>query len=385
MSIWPTHTKTEIKLVSKILQSGNTNILLGKYNSLFEKQFSKKFKANYCCTVSNGTIALELALKSLKLNKNSEVIVTPRSFASSAYTTLSIGALPVFADIDLKTQNIELENIKEKFNNKTKAVIVVHLAGYPCKIDLIANFCKRNNISLIEDCSQAHGAKYKNKYVGTYGDIGIWSFCSDKIISTGGEGGMIASNKKNIIDYCISYRNHGVNPKKNKSRGSKFIYSKDSLGSNYRITEIQAAIGYSQLKLLDERIFERQKRAKIYEKFINNYTQLFYYTKVNTKIHASYYRFYIFINKNIKNRKKIRYNLVANMRERGIECDVGSCPEIYKEKIFKRQKKYSKISLENAKILGETSISFKVDHTIPISKIYKNLKIMKIIFNKCLK
>ena len=215
---WPNFSNSLISKVEKTLKTGRINYTNGIYGNLFEKKFSKFIGNKYSVAICNGTIALEVAIKSLNLPKNSEIMVTARSFFSSASSIINTGNFPIFLDVDLKTQNITLDEIKKKISKKTKAIICVHLAGLPCSMKNIIKFCKKNDIKVIEDCSQAHGASINGKQVGTFGDVAAWSFCTDKIISTLGEGGMLSTNNKKVYEYCKRYINHGTALFKKKFR-----------------------------------------------------------------------------------------------------------------------------------------------------------------------
>ena len=213
---WPNFSKNLISNVGRILSSGKINYTDGPNGIKFEKEFSKFVGNRYSIAVCNGTAALEVAIKSLRLPKNSEIIVPARSFFASASCIVNTGYIPVFADVNLLTQNILIDDIKKKLTKKTKAIICVHLAGLPCDMNNIKKLANKKKIKIIEDCSQAHGASIDNKQVGSFGDISTWSFCNDKIMSTLGEGGMISTNKKKLYEICKRSINHGTNFKKNK-------------------------------------------------------------------------------------------------------------------------------------------------------------------------
>ncbi len=260
---YPYYPPQLIKKINQTLKSGKVNYWTGNEGVLFEKEFSKYVGNKYSIAVSNGSVALEIALKTLNFKYSDEIIVSPRSFIISASCVLNLGLKPVFADVD-HNGNLNIESIKRVYTKKIKAIIVVHLNGMPCDLSPIINFAKKNKIKIIEDCSQAHGAIYKNKPVGSFGDISTWSFCQDKIVSTGGEGGMISTNDKKLWEKCWSYKDHGKNyysvfQKKHKL-GFKWLH--EYFGSNYRITEIQAVIGRYQLKNLDAQIKKRNQIAK---------------------------------------------------------------------------------------------------------------------------
>ena len=210
-SSWPVFNKKIISKVSSCLKSGKVNYHTGSNCKKFEKMFSKKFGLKYCLSVSNGTVALDLAIRVLGLNKNDTIISTPKSYFSSSSQIIRNNINLKFSDISLVSQNLDPIKLLTKINKNTKAIIFVHLGGNPDGIIEVSKICKKNKIFLIEDCSQAHGAKIENKYVGTFGDISVWSFCNDKIISTGGEGGMISTNKKNIFLKLWAERDIGKN------------------------------------------------------------------------------------------------------------------------------------------------------------------------------
>ena len=391
---YPFFDKNSINRVTKILRSGKVNYWEGIECNKFEKEFSKYLNNKYSVSLCNGSVALELGLKALNLKKGEQVIVTPRSFIISASAVLNLGLIPVFSDVD-DNGNINITNIIKIFNKKIKALIVVHLNGLSCDMDPILKFVKKRKIFLIEDCSQAHGAVYKGKKVGSLGDLSTWSFCRDKIISTGGEGGMISTNKKNLWHKIWSLKDHGKNFKRvfyqKHKTGFKWLH--DDLGSNYRMTEMQAALGREQLNTLDKQIKTRNFIARLY---INGLKDYFIKSdilknldlkcescplkknkiKCNKCTH-SFYRLNLFINK-----KKInQIKLIEQFNKKKIECTVGSCPEIYREKIFKNLGIYQKKRLQNAKLLGESSIMFPINPNKSLTKIKAEINSIKKILN----
>lgn len=375
-SNWPNYDKSELKIATSIIKSGKVNYWTGAYGKLFEKKYSLFHKIKYCVSVNSGTSALECAIKALNLKKNSEIITTPRSYYTSASSIILCGHKPKFSDISIKTQNLDPEILKKNISKKTKAIICVHLAGLPCQMKEIMKIAKDNNIFVIEDCSQAHGASIKGKKVGSFGDISIWSFCQDKIISTGGEGGMIGTNNINFFNELLSLRDNGRNYNKLKkvNASGSFNYLHDFIGSNYRMTEIQAGLGISQLKKLNSMIYKRNNNAKILDDNLKNFESIILINTPKDFIN-SYYRYYFFV-KEMKN-KKI---LMDNIRLRGIECFEGSCPEIYLEAFFKKKYKFKR--LKNAKYLGERSLCLKIDQTISKQSISQIAKILKQEINK---
>ena len=236
-SPWPQYSEDEVEVVSKILRSGKVNYWTGEECRLFEKEFAKFCGSKYAVAVSNGTVALDLALLSLGIGVGDEVIVTSRTFIASASSIVNVGAKPIFCDVDLNNGNVSIENIEKTFSSKTKAIVCVHLSGFPCEMDPIMNFALNKGICVIEDCSQAHGAYYKGKSVGSIGHVGTWSFCQDKIISTAGEGGMVTTNDHSLWKFISSFKDHGkdydaVYKKKHKTPYEKNETNNKHIGEN---------------------------------------------------------------------------------------------------------------------------------------------------------
>ena len=393
----PFYSSKSIQKIGTLLKSGKVNYWTGNECKKFEKEFSNYLGNEYAVTLSNGSVALEIALHALNLKKGDEIIVSPRSFIISASCTLNLGLKPVFADVD-DNGNLSIEGIKKAYNKNIKAVIVVHLNGLSCDLDPIVKFAKKNKFFLIEDCSQAHGALYKGKRVGSFGDISTWSFCQDKIISTGGEGGMISTNNKKLWLKCWSLKDHGKDydscfVKKHKT-GFKWLHN--NLGSNYRMTEMQALLGREQLKFLNKQIKKRNTIVNLYLNGLKDYYKKYNILKkpdfkcqtcplklskksCNKCIH-SFYRLNLFINKN----KIKQINLIEEFNKKKINCNIGSCPEIYREKIFKKLKFYPNKRLTNAKLLGETSIMFPINPNRDLTKVNLEINSIKKIFNKYL-
>ena len=291
---WPNFSKNLISKVNKVIYSGKVNYTSGPYGKKFESLFSKFVGNRYSVVMCNATVALETAIKSLKIPQKSEIMVTGRSFFSSASCIVNTGNVPIFLDVDIKTQNICKEEILRKITKKTKAIICVHLAGLPCEMNQIIKIAKKHNLKIIEDCSQAHGASIDKKNVGSFGDVSVWSFCTDKIISTLGEGGMLSTNNKKIYDFSAGYINHGSVPLKIKNSTQKFLYNKQFFGTNLRITEIQSIAGLEQLK--DLKVIQRKREiiSKNYFKIISKYYNFIDCYMPPKNIKNAWYRFYFF-------------------------------------------------------------------------------------------
>ena len=372
---WPSYTQKEIKKVTEVIKSGKVNYWTGNEVKNFEKEFSNFIGNKYSIAVCNATLALEASLLALNICKGDEVITTPRSYNASASCILRVGAKPVFADIDLETQNISVSDIKKKISKKTKAIICVHLGGTPCDVIEIKKIAKKKGIKLIEDCSQAHGAKYKNKYVGSFSDIAVWSFCNDKIMSTIGEGGIISTNDKKLYLKLWSLKEIGKDFKKsNTSFLPKFKWTHDYLGTNLRMTEVQAAVGRIQLRNLNHMVSIRRKLAKIMINFLEK-NELFFTLKLDKKYFSSFYRFYFFIKKKRMN-KTYREKIIKFFRNNGYDVSVGSCPEIYLEKPFKKALKKN-FYLPNARYLSKISLALSFSHLTTKKEIYQFLNSIK--------
>ncbi len=389
----PFYSSKSIRKIGPLLKSGKVNYWTGSECKKFEQEFSKYLGNKYSLALSNGSVALEIALQALKLKKQDEIIVSPRSFIISASCTLNLGLKPIFAEVD-DNGNLSIEGIKKAYNKKVKAIIIVHLNGLPCDLNPIMKFVKKNKIFLIEDCSQAHGAIYKGKKVGTFGDMSTWSFCQDKIISTGGEGGLISTNNKNLWLKCWSLKDHGKNYNNSffKKHKTGFKWLHDDLGSNYRMTEMQALLGRDQLKILDSQINKRNAIANLYINGLKDYYEKYNILKkpdfkyktfskeADDKCRHAFYRLNLFINK-----KKInQIKLIEELNKKKINCGVGPCPEIYREKIFKKLKFYPKKRLSNAKLLGQTSLTFSINPNIAMTKIKLEINSIKEILSKYL-
>ena len=249
-SCWPNFSKEEADKVSEILLSNKVNYWTGEECRLFEKEFAEYFNTQYAVSLANGTVAIDAALMALNLQKGDEVIVTSRTYIASVSSIINAGGIPIFADICENSQNFKSSNISKLITPKTKGILCVHLAGWPCEMDRIMEIAKKNNLFVVEDCAQAHGAKYKGTSVGSIGDIGCWSFCQDKIMTTGGEGGMVTTNNKKLWRKIWEYKDHGKSYDAvfNNVHPDGFRWLHETFGTNWRMTEMQAAIGRIQLK-----------------------------------------------------------------------------------------------------------------------------------------
>ena len=380
--MWPQINKNMIEKVSNVLKSGKLNQWNNNSVKEFESKFANYIGCNYAVAVFNGTVALELCIKTLGLKEDDEVIVTPRTFIASASCCAYYDIKPVFVDVDINSQNITLETIKSGITEKTKAIILVHLAGWACDLQEICNYCREKGIYIIEDCAQAHGAKYKGKSVGTWGDINAWSFCQDKIITTGGEGGMVTMNCPYLFRKAWSLKDHGKDYDTvfNKQHPPGFRWLHKNIGTNWRMMPIQAVIGIEALELLDSWIVHRRKIANIYNDTLKDISGI-RVTIPNTDIYHSYYKYYFFIEP--EKFKISRDEIIKEINDNNITATVGSCSEIYLEEALKEFKPNKK--LLNAQKLFTTGIMLLCDPTISEGIANNNIKIIKDICSKSLK
>lgn len=381
-SKWPIFSDNMIENVSHILRSGKVNQWTGTKVFEFEKKFSEYFDVKHSVAVFNGSVAIELCLKAIDLQIDDEVIVTPRTFIASASSINMCGGIPIFVDVDVNSQNITLDNIKKAVNKKTKAVILVHLAGWPCEIDEIVDWCHSKNIYVIEDCAQSHGAKYNGKYLGSFGDINAWSFCQDKIITTGGEGGMITTNNANLYKKAWSFKDHGKNYDKmfnHKSTPGFFKLVHDSLGTNWRMTEMQASIGLDALDNLDQWINTRRKYASIFNDTFKNIPLIRLTIPADKCFHA-YYKYYCYIKPEFLKYGVTRNDIITKLISMQIPCFQGTCGEIYKEKAYGLE-----LNLPTTKFLTDTSLMFLVDPSYTEDTIKEIANLIKSILLDCTK
>lgn len=374
---WPNYTDYESQLVQEVLLSNAVNYWTGRRGREFESAFAKKMHCEHAIALANGTLALELALNALEIGSGDEVIVTPRSFVASASAIQVSGAKPVFADVDMVSQNITADSIESVLSDKTRAVVCVHLAGWPCDMEPIKELAERKGLAIIEDCAQAHGAMYQDRSVGSWGDVAAWSFCQDKIITTGGEGGMITTNDSQLYNKMWSFKDHGKNRAKMESSPNtkSFRYVHDSFGSNYRLTEMQSALGLHQLDRLDDWIGERSTNALRYHRELSKMRVVRSELPSNKFVHA-YYRFYFFLNTELLADGWTRDKIVEEVSVRGGDCFSGSCPEIYREKAFLDCYGVHE-RLPNAAKLGEQSLMLTCHPGLSSEYLSSNIAILQ--------
>ena len=377
-SPWPSFTQEEVDAVQAVLLSNKVNYWTGQEGREFEKEFATYADSKYAVALGNGTLALDIALKAMNIGVGDEVITTPRTFLASASSIVTAGAKPVFADVDLNSQNITAQSIFEVLTPQTKAVIVVHLAGMPAEMDEIMELSIKHCFYVIEDCAQAHGARYKGKSVGSIGHVGAWSFCQDKIMSTGGEGGMVTTNDEMLWKTMWSYKDHGKSWDViyNREHPPGFRWLHESFGTNWRMTEMQAAIGRIQLTRMNTWTETRQGYANQLDEAVKEF-ELIRVVEVPEHSEHAEYKHYMFIKPEFLAEGWSRDRIVNKIVAQGVPCFQGSCSEVYLEKAFDNTDFRPEKRLPNAVELGETSLMFLVHPTLTQSEIGKTVMVIK--------
>lgn len=362
---WPYYAPDEIEAVTRVLTSGCVNFWTGSECKRFEAEYAQYVGVQHAITLANGTLALELALYALGIGPGDEVVVPSRTFIASASCVVARGARPVVADIDPVSQNLTADTIRAVLTPRTRAIVAVHLAGWPCEMEPIMALAREHGLYVVEDCAQAHGARYKGRPVGRFGDVAAFSFCQDKIISTGGEGGMLLTNNTALWEKAWAYKDHGKSYdavfKREHAPGFRWLH--ESFGSNWRMTEMQAAIGRLQLAKLDEWVAMRRGYAAILEAGFATIPGLRITPPPPDFMHA-YYRYYVFLDLGKLRQDWDQTRVIAAIHAEGVPCFVGSCGEIYREKAFTAAGWQPPQRHLVAQRLGESSLAFLVHPTL---------------------
>ncbi len=374
-SPWPSFSEEEAEAVKRVLLSNRVNYWTGTEAREFECDFAGWCDTQYAVALHNGTAALELPLRAMGIGSDDEVIVTPRTFIASASAIVMCGAKPVFADIDPDSQNITAETIAPVITDRTKAILCVHLAGWPCDMDPIMELARKHNLRVIEDCAQAHGAMYKGKSVGSIGDVGAWSFCQDKIMTTGGEGGMVTTNDKSLWQKIWSLKDHGKSweavYKRQHPPGFRWLH--ESFGTNLRMLEMQAVIGRIQLTRMPDWHAKRSAYACQLQAVCEQHAVVRVPT-IPASIEHAWYRFYAFVRPERLADGWSRDRIVETMVAEGVPCYQGSCSEIYREKAFADAGLAPTQRLPIAQQLGETAFCLLVHPTLTPEEMSKATK-----------
>lgn len=361
MTRWPHFDDEQIEAVTTVLRSGKVNAWTGTSVSDFEQAYEREIGVNHALALANGSVTLNTALQSLGLGPGDEVIVTPRTFVASASCVLLFGATPVFADVDRDTQNITPETIAAAITPRTKGIIPVHLGGWPCDMPAIMALAREHDLWVIEDCAQAHGAMIGDRHVGTFGEFGSFSFCQDKIMSTGGEGGLLTTNDEQLWSKAWSYKDHGKDHatvhRQDHPPGFRWLH--EHVGTNLRMTGLSAAIGRIQLNRLPSWTAARTRNAEILARELAQCPVLRTPMPPQGITHA-WYRFYTFARPEMLKSDWTRDRILAEIAAAGFPAFSGSCSEVYREKVF-TDRGLGSARLPNARELGETSMAFLVD------------------------
>ena len=390
-SPWPSFTQEEADAVSKVLLSNKVNYWTGQECRHFEEEFASYADSQYAIALGNGTLALDVALQALDIGAGDEVIVTPRTFIASISSVVNAGATPVFADVDVATGNINAETIAAVITDKTKGVVCVHLAGWPCDMDGIMALADKHNFYVIEDCAQAHGATYKGRSVGSIGHVGAWSFCQDKIMTTGGEGGMVTTNDEELWRKMWAYKDHGKSYaavyEKEHPPGYRWLH--ESFGTNWRMTEIQGVIGRIQLERMSDWTAKRTANSQAILNAFDQWATKGYMSvpkleetpEFADSKHA-YYKLYVYVNPENLPDDWSRDRIIEAFNELNVPCFSGSASEVYLEKAFDNTGLRPESRLPVAKQLGETSLMFLVHPTLTQAEIAQTVDAVHAVFVK---
>ena len=400
LSPWPSFTLEEADAVHRVVMSNKVNYWTGTETREFEKEFATWCVTAHAVALANGTLALDVALKALGIGPGDEVVVTPRTFIASISCVVNAGAVPVFADVEADSGNVSSRTIEAVLSSRTRAVICVHLAGWPCDMDPIMALAAEHDLKVIEDCAQAHGARYKGRPVGSIGHVGAWSFCQDKIMTTGGEGGMVTTNNEALWRKMWSYKDHGKSYEAvyERQHPAGYRWLHESFGTNWRMLEMQAAIGRIQLGRMANWTARRQVNATMLAAALQPFAgedgpirlpQLG--CRAMTKcggvnvwatdcgnsgaqpcvkgcIHGQY-KFYAYVRAQNLAPGWSRDSIIDAIQAEGVPCFQGSCSEVYLEKAFDNTGWRPAERLPVARELGETSLMWLVHPTLTDAEI----------------
>jgi dTDP-4-amino-4,6-dideoxygalactose transaminase len=390
LSPWPCFSEDDANAVATVILSNRVNYWTGEEGRTFEREFSDWVGSDHAIALANGTVALDLALMGLGIgaayggSASDEVIVTPRTFIASISCVVNAGATPVFADVDADSGNINTATIGAVVSSRTKAVIPVHLAGWPCEVDGIMDLADQHGFKVIEDCAQAHGARHKGRSVGAIGHIGAWSFCQDKIMTTGGEGGMVTCNDETLWKKMWSFKDHGKSwdavYKREHPPGFRWLH--ESFGTNWRMLEVQAAIGRLQLKKMAHWSARRTEIASRLRATLEAFELALRVPAPSGDMVHAYYRLYAYVRPEGLRHGWDRDRIVAECTERSAPVFQGSCSEVYLEKAFNDTDWRPRQRLPVARELGESSLMFLTHPTITDEQLERYCDIIRAVFEE---
>ena len=391
-SPWPSFTAEEATAVQQVLLSNKVNYWTGTECRAFEKEFAAWAGVPYAVALGNGTLALDVALQALGIGPGDEVVVTPRTFIASVSCVVNAGAVPVFAEVDADSGNITADTIAAVLTPRTKAVICVHLAGWPCDMDPIMALADQHGLKVIEDCAQAHGARYKGRSVGSIGHVGAWSFCQDKIMTTGGEGGMVTTNDEALWRAMWSFKDHGKSYaavyEREHPPGFRWVH--ESFGTNWRMLEMQAAVGRIQLRRMPGWTTARAANAAVLAQALAPFAGPQGVVRVppfrcgsccpaagtcNVGCVHAQYKAYAYVRPENMAPGWNRDRIVQEINALGVPCYQGSCSEVYLEKAFDHTGWRPEPALPVARALGETSLMWLVHPTLTVEEMAKTAEV----------
>jgi dTDP-4-amino-4,6-dideoxygalactose transaminase len=383
-SPWPSFTPEEADAVHRVVMSNKVNYWTGNETREFEKEFADWCGTAHAVALANGTLALDVALKALGIGPGDEVVVTPRTFIASISCVVNAGAVPVFADVEADSGNISARTIAAVLTPRTRAVICVHLAGWPCDMEPIMTLAAQHDLKVIEDCAQAHGARYKGRPVGSIGHVGAWSLCQDKIMTTGGEGGMVTTNDEALWRVMWSFKDHGKSYEAvyERQHPPGFRWLHESFGTNWRMLEMQAVIGRIQLQRMSDWSAARKRNAGAVwaacEKFPALRVPQIKCASCPGNCKAAgascahaHYKCYVYVEPARLSVGWTRDRIIETINAEGVPCYQGSCSEVYLEKAFDGTGWRPEVRLPVARELGETSVMFLVHPTLTEAEIAK--------------
>ncbi|MDT9598910.1 DegT/DnrJ/EryC1/StrS family aminotransferase [Sphingosinicella rhizophila] len=362
---WPFYDEDEIAATVAVLRSGKVNQWTGDRVWAFQQAYADHVGTGQAIAVANGSVALELALHGFGIGPGDEVIVTPRTFVASVFCVMLAGATPVFADVDRDSGNVTAATIEAAITPRTKAAIPVHLGGWPADMPAIMALAERRGFKVIEDCAQAHGAEIGGRPAGSFGDAAAFSFCQDKIISTGGEGGLVLFRDAEAHDRAWSFKDHGKNRRRmmTPAAGPGFRWVHDAVGTNMRMTEIAAAIGLIQLGKLQRWRALRTRNAGIWAEALAPIPGL-RTPRPGPGLTGAFYKYYAYIDParaDGADNEELRNAILAEAAAKGLRIFSGSCSEVYREAALSH---LQVPTLPAARALGQASLMFEVHPTL---------------------
>lgn len=399
-SPWPSFTPEEADAVHRVVMSNKVNYWTGTETREFEKDFASWCGTEHAVALANGTLALDVALKALGIGPGDEVVVTPRTFIASISCVVCAGAVPVFADVEADSGNVSARTIATVLTPRTRAVICVHLAGWPCDMDPIMALAAQHGLTVIEDCAQAHGARYKGRPVGSIGHVGAWSFCQDKIMTTGGEGGMVTTNDEALWRAMWSFKDHGKSYEAvyERQHPPGFRWLHESFGTNWRMLEMQAVIGRIQLRRMNDWASKRKANAAKLAVALAPFSvdsgivrlPRFVCTSCPGRCGASgcehaQYKFYAYVRPENLRLGWNRDRIINEINDARVPCYQGSCSEVYLEKAFDNTGWRPANRLPVAKDLGETSLMWFVHPTLTDAELQKTAQVITMVLTKASK